>query len=184
MDKYKPIVKRLFDEIKTDLQKGYDIEMQLYLFFEDRMLAVPQYEMMLDKEKALYIFHGMIDHLKPEAYGVVSDNILRHPDSMEVMGEQLMAGLFTSNGGHQLFMQPYSRLEGGGIEFTESEIIHDDITPSGRMTEFYQTPWKASSPLAESKLRELFNIIDKDMARQYDKPAKAPKFAPGGMSLH
>lgn len=184
MDKYRPIVDRLFKEMKEDLQKGYDIDMQLYLFFEDRMLAVPQYEMMLDKEKAFFIFHGMIDHLKPDAYGVVSDNLVRHPDSMEVVGEQLMAGLFAPDGQHQVYIQPYTRQDGSIIEFTERTDVEGDLTLSGRLTEFYSTAWSAQSPLAEQKLRELFEIIDKDMARRYDSPKPRTKFAPDGMSLH
>lgn len=165
MQKVEKMIDTLFKQYRKDIQKGYDLPLQLIMFFDDKWLLFPDSEMNLDKPDLYFLFHAMVDRFKPPFYAAVSDTNVRDPITSEIVGEQILAAIYSQDGAQRVFSQPYVR-EDGRVRFTDDFRVNEEMTLGGAISAFYQESTHPNDP----NLINLLEAIMEHEAKPYDQP--------------
>lgn len=130
------IVASVFKEAITELKAGKEVSMNFYLFFKDSYWRFPDEG--LGKDDLTAAVHIMNNYVKPEAYAMVSDTFVRHPETREVMYEMLIASIVTKGEAPKMIAQRYDRLPSGKISLSRPRQNMGEIDSSGRMVELFE----------------------------------------------
>lgn len=171
------IVSDLLMTMKIDLAAKKEIGQVFHIFFEDGYCLFDCRT--FSKEKAYGYLNVFLRDpgTKSIAYSVTSDCYMRSPETMEIIGEQLIALLVTADGSMDVTMQPYKRETNGKIKY-DDPIPVDNTQAGGPITEFYQPGLMVSDEMRKQVIQEIRERIlrKKIPYSTYAKETESPAF--------
>jgi len=171
------IVKDLLMAMKADLAAKKEIGQVFHIFFEDGYCLFDN--RLISKEHAYgYLNLFLTDPATNSiAYSVTSDCYMRSPETMEIIGEQLLAMLVTADGKTEVTMQPYNRDVNGKVKY-DKPIPSDNTQSGGPITALYRPMLAVPEEIRQQALRDVREkfLKEKITYSTYGKESEGPAF--------